>query len=171
MGEHAFGQSMYNLEKAVRIYRQLKDKQEEAQTLESLANVSLKTFAELDDFDEPLQHCQKAMELYRELGMANSAEAGYLHQTMAFAILALDKSDDALTTGQESLNIFQLLADRRGEAAAYNVLAQIHWSRKESDKARSSVSQALKSAIDSGDTGEAAWAKELQEQFLGGGKL
>merc|ERR1712139_388900 len=124
-------------------------------------------FSELDDFEEPLQHCEKALDLYKELGMGSSAEAGYLMQTMAFTILALGKTDEALAMAQESLNIFQLMADRRGEAAAYNVLAQIHWSRQEQDKARSLVAQAIKSAEEAGDTGEADWGKELQVQYRG----
>jgi tetratricopeptide (TPR) repeat protein len=163
----AYGRAMFMLEKAIRLYRQVKDKKEEAQTLESLANVSLKMFSDLDDVEEPLQLCQKALELYKELGMENSKEVGYLMQTMAFCILALNRAHEAVAMGEESLNIFQHMADRRGEAAAYNVLAQIHWNRNEQDKARTYVSQGLKSAQAAGDASEEAWSKELHENYKG----
>merc|ERR1719263_838975 len=108
-------------------------------------------FEDLDDFDEPMQLCRQAMDLYNDLGLAQSKEAAYLKQSLAFSLLAVEKSEEALQAAKDSLNVFQLLADRRGEAAAYNVLAQIYWSRSEKDKAISATTEAKRAAELVGD--------------------
>merc|ERR1711976_1131132 len=97
--------------------------------------------------------------------MAQSKEAAYLKQSLAFSLLAVEKPEEALQAGKDSLSIFQLLADRRGEAAANNVLAQIYWSRKEKDKAVSCVTEAKRLAEEVADGDEAQWSAELTKQY------
>jgi tetratricopeptide (TPR) repeat protein len=165
--QNDYSRACYQLEKACRIYRKLNDKKEEAQTLESIANSQMKMFEDLDDVGEPVSICERALALYDEIGLSQSTEAAYLMQTLAFALLAFDKPDASLQRAKESLDIFQLLADRRGEAAAYNVLAQIYFSRDEKDKAKNSIVEATRAAELIGDVGEAEWSKELNKKFSG----
>merc|ERR1712187_877629 len=78
--------------------------------------------------------------------------------------------EEALQAAKDSLNIFQVLVDRRGEAAANNVLAQIYWSRKEKDKALSCLEEGKRLAEDVADADEAKWSKELADHYTGGDK-
>lgn len=88
-------------------------------------------------------------------------------QTMAFAVLALDNDSDPSQFAQESLNTFQLLQDRRGEATALNVLGQISWSSNQQDRARTYVEQAVTAAKDAGDDEEQKWAESLLGEYAG----
>merc|ERR1712039_389136 len=81
--------------------------------------------------------------------------------------LANEKSDEALQAAKDSLSIFQVLADRRGEAAANNVLAQIYWSRKDKEKAVSTLAEAKRLAEAAADADEAQWSQELHKQYTG----
>merc|ERR1712066_646458 len=110
------------------------------------------------------------MELYNELNLAQSKEAAYLKQSLAFSLLANEKSDEALQAAKDSLSIFQLLADRRGEAAANNVLAQIYYSRKDKEKAISTLAEAKRLAEEVADADEAQWSQELHKEYTGGNK-
>jgi tetratricopeptide (TPR) repeat protein len=165
--QNDFSRACYQLEKAGRIYGKIDDKKEKAKTLESIANTQMKMFDDLDDIDEPLRKCEEAAALYEDIGLGQGTEAAYLMQTLAFVLLALNKPDESLQKAKDSLNVFQLLADGRGEAAALNVLAQIHWSRSEKDKAKSSVQEALRAAQSAGDADELAWSQELMKKYGG----
>lgn len=165
-----YGKAAFKLDRAAKIYRQLNDKKEEAQTLEAVASTQLKTFDMLDDASEPAKLCEKAASLYGQIGMSQSPECGYLMQTLAFALLAQGKSDEALAKATQSLDLFRELSNSAGEAAAYNKLAQIHWSRGEKDDAAKMAGKGVKIASDVGEIEEATWGNQLVEQYSGGTK-
>jgi tetratricopeptide (TPR) repeat protein len=168
--QHDYGKAGFKLERAARIYNRLKDAKEEARTLESVASMYMKTLQLLDDPAEPEKLCRKAMALYRNAGMEQSAEFAYVLQTLAFALLLQGKSDDAVSEAEASINAFRELGNASGEASALNKLAQIHWSRKEKDDAAKMAGKAAKIATDAGDSDEAAWANELLQTYTGGTK-
>merc|ERR1712187_55613 len=76
--------------------------------------------------------------------------------------------DEALQAAKDSLSIFQVLTDRRGEAAANNVLAQIYWSRNDKERAISTLAEAKRLAEEVADADEAQWSQELHKQYSGG---
>lgn len=122
----------------------------------------------LDEPQEPERLCRKAMELYASVEMEHSAESAYLLQTLAFALLAQGKQQEALEQAQLSVGAFQALGNAGGEAAAYHKMAQIHWSLQQKDDAVKMASKGVRVAADCGDTEEAAWGNQLIQQYTGG---
>merc|ERR1711957_383009 len=92
----------------------------------------------------------------------------YLLQTLAFALLAQGKKEAALEQAELSVGNFQALGNANGEAAAYNKMAQIYWSLQQKDDAVKMASKGVRVAVDCGDTEEAAWGKQLVQQYTGG---
>jgi tetratricopeptide (TPR) repeat protein len=168
--QNNFGKAGYTLERAAKIYKRLKDAKEEARTLESVASMQMKVIQMLDDPSEPEKLCRKAMALYKEAGMDQSAESAYVLQTLAFALLAQGKADEAVSEAEASINAFRELGNASGEAAALNKLAQIHWSSKAKDDAIKMATKASKIASDAGDLDEAAWSNELLQSYGVGSK-
>jgi tetratricopeptide (TPR) repeat protein len=168
--QNNFGKAAYTLERAAKTYKRLKDAKEEARTLESVASMQMKVMQLLDDPTEPEKLCRKAMALYKEAGMEQSAENAYVLQTLAFALLAQGKADEAVSEIDASINAFRELGNASGEAAALNKLAQIHWSQKAKDDAIKMATKASKIASDAGDLDEAAWSNELLQSYGVGGK-
>merc|ERR1711862_245566 len=160
-----YGRACYKLEKAAKIYAKLDNKKEEAKTLESIANTQLKMYEDLDDYDEPANLCDQAIQLYTDLDLATSSDVAYVKQSLAFALLAADKQEEAVEAAKSSISMFEAINDLKGQATGNNVLAQVYWNQKNKEKAKVHVRLAKKVAEDAGDEDELAWAKQLIFQY------
>lgn len=165
--QHKYSKAAYKLEKAASIYRQLGSKREEASALDAVARAQLKTFGLLDDPSEPAEAAERAVALYGELGMEFTPECGYGLQTVAFALLAAEKPNEAMAKAKEALMLFQSITNLSGEAASHTVLAQIHWAMKDKDEAVKAANRAHKLASQAGDMAEMKWAQQLLDEYGG----
>lgn len=163
--QQEFGQAAYKLEKAASIYKQLDDKKQEAQSLESVAQMQMKTFWSLDDSSEPALHCEKAMKIYTDLGEELSAAAGYCLQTYAFALIASKRNEEGLEKATDALSVFEESMDQVGEASALATLAQIYWDLKDKTKAKTFAEKSKKVADEAGDVDGVRFAKGLLDTY------
>lgn len=168
--EREYSKAAYKLEKAAAIYKQLEDKKEEALTLDSIAQMQLKAFWAVDDAAEPASNCEKALKLLAEVGQDDGVLAGYVLNTMAFALLACKRKEEAFDKAKDALIIFQEAEDAGGEAFTLTTLAQLHFESKEKKEAIEMVNKALRVAQDANNAAEAAWAQSLLGEYGGAKK-
>jgi len=166
--QHDYVKASFKLERAAKLYKQVKNSKEEAKTLEAVASTQMKVMHMIDDVAEPEKLCRKALAIYKDNDMELSAEAAQCQQTLAFALLLQGNSDGAMREAEASANAFREMGNSGGEAAAYSKIAQIHWNNKEKDEAAKSAGKALKLATDGGNKDEANWANELVKKYGGG---
>jgi len=165
--EKEYSKALFKLEKAVGIYKKLDDKKSEALAMDAIARMQLKAFWSLDEPTEPALNSEKALKLLAEIGLDDGAEAAYILNTYAFALLACERTDDAIEKAKDALNTFQELADACGEAFTLTTLAQIYWELKDKKEAINLAQKAHKVAEDASELAEVQWAEKLLEDYGG----
>jgi CHAT domain-containing protein/Flp pilus assembly protein TadD len=140
--------------KALRIFRELKDRHREGEVLRNLGNA----YENVGDYNNAIASYEESIKIARQfedtMGEAialNNLGAVYANEA---------NYDKAIATYEQSLQISKTLGDRLKQASTLINLGSTYHSRHEVDKARSYYQQALELASSAGD-------RKLQGEALG----
>jgi len=157
------GKAVESLNEASFLYRQCRDKRQEAIVLSKSAQTQLDMFnsaVEIPtggwrqrDFDEAVRTGERAVSLFVELGAdhTNSAAYGRALLALAGALGTTSAQEDGLARAEEAQQLFGELGDFSGEAAALLVIAKLLQKRGELDGSISMAERCRDLAEEAGD--------------------
>jgi CHAT domain-containing protein len=129
--------ALQTLQAALKLYRDLKDRAAEGQTLKSIGNA----YQALKQYDEAIAHQQQALEIAREIKDTNLEARALLNIGLIYTDLKDYKQ--GISYGQQALEISREIKDRNLEARALNSIGWAYHNAKESAKAIEYYKQSL----------------------------
>ena len=115
-----FRESLQSSQQALQRYRQLRDRQGEAQ---SLVNLGL-AYDALSKYPEAIEVYQQSLTISREIGNRQGEAASLTNLGLVYDVLG--SYPEAIEFHQQSLSIFREIGNRRGEAASLTYLGLVY---------------------------------------------
>ncbi len=140
-----FREALQSLEKALQIYREIKNRQGEADSLNNLGLV----YKSLGQYQKAIDFYQQSLAIKREIG--DRQGKAYSLGSLGNAYIHLGQYQKAIKYQQKSLAIAREIGDRRGEAVSLGGLGNAYYFLGQYQKAIEYLQQTLTIAREIGD--------------------